>query len=128
VKVAIIQLIDDNIDNNNNNKTAVPFLFHDLTCTTFPYGYLLNVRGLSLAIHSRRDSSRLKENVTQLQLDIFSAFYVLFYLRLLKALLQQFCNLCAHKLNGCHLNNQYYWGLRPFWVVVQLRRCWRGFF
>lgn len=66
-------------DDNDNNETAVPFLFHVLTCTTSPHGYLLNVRGLSLAIHSRRDSSRLeKKNVTQLQLDIFSAFYVLF--------------------------------------------------
>lgn len=36
VKVAIIQLIDDDIDDNNNNKNAVPFLFHVLTCTTFP--------------------------------------------------------------------------------------------
>lgn len=126
--MAIIQLINDNFD-DDNNKTAVPFLLHVLTCTTFPQGYLLNVRGLSLAIHSRRDSSRLKKkNVTQLQLDIFSAFYVLFYLWLLKALSRQFCNLCAHKLNGCHLNIQHYWGLEPFQaVVVQLRRCRTGF-
>ena len=48
--------------------------------------------------------SGLKKNVTQLQLDIFSAFYVLFYLWLLKALSRRFCNLCAHKLNGCHWN------------------------
>lgn len=101
-------------DDNNNNKTAVPFLLHVLTCTTPPQGFLLNVRGLSLAIHSRRDSSRLKKNVTRLQLDIFSAFYVLFYLWLLKALSRQFCNLCAHKLNGCHLNNNHCWGLEPF--------------
>lgn len=68
-----------------------------------------------------------QKNVTQLQLDIFSAFYVLFYLWLLEALSRQFCNLCAHKLNGCHLNNRYYWGLKPFpVVVVQLRRCRTG--
>lgn len=91
---------------DDNNETAVPFPFHVLTCTTSPRGYLLNVRGLSLAIHSRRLLASQK-NVTQLQLDIFSAFYVLFYLRRLKALSRQ-SNPCAHTLNGCHLNNQYY--------------------
>lgn len=119
-------------DDNNNNKTAVPFLLHVLTCTTPPQGFLLNVRGLSLAIHSRRDSSRLKKNVTRLQLDIFSAFYVLFYLWLLKALSRQFCNLCAHKLNGCHLNNKHCWGLEPFLggggTVVKVSKGGFGFF
>lgn len=41
-------------------------------------------------------------------------FNVLFYLWLLEALSRQFCNLCAHKLNGCHWNDHYYWGLKPF--------------
>lgn len=40
VKVAIIQLSNDNFfsffDDDNTDKTAVPFLLHVLTCTTFP--------------------------------------------------------------------------------------------
>lgn len=121
-------------ESGNNSTNQWQFWQQQQNCCSLPVSCLnmhnfstrvfIEVWGLSLAIHSRRDSSCLKK-MSQLQLDIFSAFYVLFYLWLLKAPSQQFCNLCSHKLNGCHLNN-YYWGLKPFWVaIVQLRRCRR---
>lgn len=68
-------------DDNDNNETAVPFLFHVLTCTTSPHGYLLNVRGLSLAIHSRRDSSRLEKKMSHnFNLTYLVHFMCYFYL------------------------------------------------
>lgn len=72
----------------NNNKTAVPFLLHVLTCTTFPQGYFYWMSEAWVWQYIPGETPRVsfkkkrkeKKNVTQLQLDIFSAFYVLFYL------------------------------------------------
>lgn len=115
VKVAIIQLSRWQYWRQQQQNRRFPSCFsclnmHNLFCK----GNYWMSEAWVWQIHSRRDSSRLKEN--KLQLDIFSAFYVLFHLRLLEALLQQSGNLCAHKLNGCHWNNQYYRGLKPFRV------------
>lgn len=76
------------------------------------------------------ETPRVSNKCHNFNLTYLVHFNVLFYLWLLEARSRQFCNLCSHKLNGCHWNNHHYWGLKPFPVGgswVQLRRCWMRF-
>lgn len=126
VKVAIIQLINDNFWRQQQQQN----------CCSLPAS-CLNMHNFSTRVFiecprpefgntfQERLLASQKTKCHDFNLTYLVHFNVLFYLRLTQKH-SQFCNLCAHKLNGCHLNNRHYWETIFRVVVVQLRRCRRG--
>lgn len=91
------------LDDNINNKICCSLPVSCLNMHNFsPRGDLLNVRGLSLAIHSRRDADVSEKMSHHFDFDIFSAFYVL--LPLTTPSTQRRPVTHEHSLNGCHLH------------------------
>lgn len=74
------------IFNDDNIDTSLPFRFHVLTCTTFHKG----IYWMSEAWVWQYIPEETLLVSKSLQLDIFSAFYVLFYPRLFNAFSQHF--------------------------------------